>query len=85
MAELDDQKHPGYIAATEHKTSVQDYVRGLLEESGYRDAKSLAKRFMVLIDGAMVTASREHRPEVARHAREMATTLLSRWPRRTSH
>jgi AcrR family transcriptional regulator len=82
MAELDDQKHPGYIAATEHKASVQDYVRGLLEESGYRDAKSLAKRFMVLIDGAMVTAYREHSAEAARHSREIAAGLLAGWPRR---
>jgi len=82
MAELDDRKHPGYIAATQHKERVQDYVRGLLEESGYRDASSLARRFMVLIDGAMVTASREHSADAARDAREMAASLLSRWPRR---
>jgi len=85
MAELDDREHPGYIAAAQHKAKVQDYVRTLLEESGYRDSGALARRFMVLIDGAMVTASREHRPEVARHAKEMATSLLSGWPRRTSH
>jgi AcrR family transcriptional regulator len=85
MAELDDPEHPGYIAAAQHKSSVQDYVRGLLEEAGYRDAGSLAKRFMVLIDGAMVTASREHSPDAARHAREMAASLLSAWPRRATH
>jgi len=85
MAELDDREHPGYIAAAQHKARVQDYVRTLLEESGYRESGALARRFMVLIDGAMVTASREHRPEVARHAKEMATSLLSGWPRRTSH
>jgi hypothetical protein len=84
MAELDDRQHPGYIAATEHKSRVQDYVRGLVEESGYRDAGSLAKRFMVLIDGAMVTAYREHSPQAARDAREIAAALLSSWPRRTS-
>jgi len=82
MAELDDRAHLGYIAATEHKARVQDYVRDLLDESGYRDAASLAKRFMVLIDGAMVTASREHSADAARDAREMAASLLSRWPRR---
>ena len=85
MAELDDREHPGYIAAAQHKAKVQDYVRTLLEESGYRDSGALARRFMVLIDGAMVTASRERRPEAARHAKEMATSLLSGWPRRTSH
>jgi AcrR family transcriptional regulator len=85
MAELDDPEHPAYIAAAQHKASVQDYVRGLLEESGYRDASSLAKRFMVLIDGAMVTASREHSADAARHAREMAASLLSGWPRRATH
>ena len=72
-------------SCAQHKAKVQDYVRTLLEESGYRDTGALAKRFMVLIDGAMVTASRERRPEAARHAKEMATSLLSGWPRRTSH
>lgn len=84
MAELDDRKHPGYLAASEHKTRVEDYVRGLLRESGYRDAGSLAKRFMLLIDGAMVTAHREHSPDPARHARDIAASLLSGWPRRTA-
>jgi len=83
MAELEDREHPGYVAASEHKARVEDYVRGLLQESGYRDAGSLAKRFMLLIDGAMVTASREHRPDAARDAREIAAGLLSGWPRRT--
>ena len=83
MAELDDRAHPGYVIAAEHKERVQDYVRGLLKDSGYRDAPSLAKRFMVLIDGAMVTAYREHRPAAARDAREIASTLLKSWPRRT--
>ena len=85
MAELDDPAHPGYIAAAQHKARVQAYVRELLDEAGYRDTGSLAKRFMVLIDGAMVTAAREHRPEAARHAREMAAGLLSGWPRRAAH
>jgi AcrR family transcriptional regulator len=84
MAEL-DPRHPGYVAATEHKARVQEYVRGLLEDSGYRDAGSLAQRFMVLIDGAMVTAYREGSPDPARHAREIAAGLLSGWPRRTAH
>jgi len=82
MAELEDREHPGYVAASEHKARVQDYVRGLLQASGYRDAGSLAKRFMVLIDGALVTAYREQSPEAAHHAREIAAGLLSGWPRR---
>ncbi len=85
MAELDDREHPGYIAATEHKARVQHYVRALLEQAGYRDSGALAKRFMVLIDGAMVTASRDHSSEAARNAREMAASLLSGWPRRAAH
>jgi AcrR family transcriptional regulator len=84
MAELDDE-HPGYIAATEHKARVQDYVRALLGEAGYRDAASLAKRFMLLIDGAMVTAYRERKSDAARHARAMADSLLADWPRRATH
>jgi len=81
MAELEDRKHPGFLAASEHKARVEDYVRDLLCESGYRDAGSLAKRFMLLIDGAMVTAYREHSPDPARHARAIAAVLLSSWPR----
>ncbi len=83
MAELGDRDHPGYLAAIEHKSRVQDYVRGLLKESGYRDSGSLAKRFMLLIDGAMVTAYRERSPDAARQAREIAASVLSGWPRGT--
>jgi AcrR family transcriptional regulator len=83
MAELGDRGHPGYVAATEHKASVQEYVQSLIKESGYRDAGSLAKRFMILIDGAMVTAYREGSAAPARHAREIAASVLSAWPRGT--
>jgi AcrR family transcriptional regulator len=83
MAELGDRDHPGYLAALEHKTRVQDYVRGLLKDSGYRDTGALAKRFMLLIDGAMVTAYREQSPAAARHAREIAAGVISGWPRST--
>ena len=84
MAELGDRDHPGYLAAIEHKSRVQEYVRSLLKESGYRDSGSLAKRFMLLIDGAMVTACRERSPDAARHARQIAASLLSGWPRGTA-
>jgi AcrR family transcriptional regulator len=83
MAEL-DREHPGYVAATEHKTRVQDFVRTLLEGSGYADAGSLAKRFMLLIDGALVTAYRQRTPNPARQAGEIAATLLSGWPKATA-
>jgi AcrR family transcriptional regulator len=84
MAELGDRDHPGYLAAIEHKARVQDYVRGLAKESGYRESGSLAKRFMLLIDGAMVTAYRERSPDAARHAKQIAAGVLSGWPRGTA-
>jgi AcrR family transcriptional regulator len=84
MAELGDRDHPGYLAAIEHKARVQDYVRGLAKESGYRDSGSLAKRFMLLIDGAMVTAYRERSADAARHAKQIAASVLSGWPRGTA-
>lgn len=84
MAELGDREDPGYLAAIEHKARVQDYVRDLLKDSGYRDTGALAKRFMLLIDGAMVTAYRERSPDAARNARRIAASVLSDWPRATA-
>jgi len=83
MAELGDREHPGYLAAIEHKSRVEDYVQGLLRDSGYRDTGALAKRFMLLIDGAMVTAYRERSADAARNARQIAASVLSEWPRGT--
>lgn len=84
MAELGDREHPGYLVAIEHKARVQDYVRDLLKNSGYRDTGALARRFMLLIDGAMVTAYREQSPDAARNARQIAASVLSDWPRATA-
>lgn len=81
MAELGDRSHPGHVTAIEHKARVQAFVRALLEESGYRSAEPLASQFMLLIDGAMITAYRQGTPAAARHAREIAARLLSGWPR----
>ncbi|MFF9523232.1 TetR/AcrR family transcriptional regulator [Streptomyces achromogenes] len=73
-------KEPGstvHRLAVEHKRKVADYVRGLIEDAGHAGAPELAEQFMLLMDGAVVTAMSEHSVEPFRRARQMAKRLLS--------
>lgn len=49
------------------------YVRTLLEAAGTREPEPAARQFVMLMEGAIVTALRERTPEAAHRARELAT------------
>jgi AcrR family transcriptional regulator len=76
MAEIADTGHAVYLLADEHKRAVTEYVDGLLAKAGYAERTGLADQFVLLMDGAIVTALRTRSPEPARRARTIAETLL---------
>ncbi|GAA3761537.1 AcrR family transcriptional regulator [Spinactinospora alkalitolerans] len=78
MVEAADPDSPAFRVAAEHKRSVIAYLDGLLAEAGHEDHQRIAERFMLLIDGATVTALREQGSAAAQHARAMAQSLLDR-------
>lgn len=77
MVEAADPGSPAHRVAADHKQKVTAYLDELLVGAGRADHSALAGEFMLLIDGAIVTALREGTPDAARRARAIAAALLS--------
>ncbi|WIM98211.1 TetR/AcrR family transcriptional regulator [Actinoplanes oblitus] len=75
IVETADPASPAHAVADAHKRAVIGYVDGLLTEAG-RHRPGLAAQLVMLMDGAIVTAVREHTPDAARLARATAAALL---------
>lgn len=75
--EVPDREHPAHVAAAEHKNHVTAYLEELLRGAQVPDPASLAREFMMLVDGAVVTAVREGSIWPARTARRVASALLA--------
>ncbi|MGW2424318.1 TetR/AcrR family transcriptional regulator [Streptomyces sp. NPDC001709] len=76
MVETADTGSSAYRVAAEHKERVTSYVAGLLGGAGHEDAEALARRFVLLMDGAIVTALRERTTAPAAEARAVAAAVL---------
>jgi AcrR family transcriptional regulator len=59
MVETADPTSPTHQVAADHKVELTTYIRGLLDEAGHTDTQALAEQFVLLVDGAIVTALRE--------------------------
>lgn len=77
MVEMADGDHMAHQAAAEHKQKVLRIVRSLLSEAGVKKPQELANSFLLLMDGAIVTAVRERKPGSAKAAKRIATSILS--------
>lgn len=77
MIEMADGDHIAHQAAAEHKQKVLQIIRDLLSEAGVKKSEELAKAFLLLMDGAIVTAVREGKPGSAKAAKKIAAILLS--------
>ncbi len=77
MVEMADGDHIAHQAAAEHKQKVLRIVRSLLSQAGVKKSEELAKAFLLLMDGAIVTAVRERKSEPAKAAKKIAVVLLS--------
>jgi AcrR family transcriptional regulator len=68
-------------AATEivasHKRSLAEYLARLARAEGVADPDALARKLLLLADGAIVTASIQRDPRVADDAREAAAELIA--------
>ncbi|POX51178.1 TetR family transcriptional regulator [Streptomyces sp. Ru71] len=76
MAETADTGSSAYRVAAEHKERVTAYVAELLARSGHQNAEALARRIVLLMDGAIVTALRERTTAPAAEARAVAAAVL---------
>ena len=78
MVEAADWNSPAHRVAADHKHAVTVYLDGLLAAAGHGDHAVLAEQFMLLLDGAVVTALRDRSAEPARQAKAVAAALLAR-------
>lgn len=79
-AEFGDREDPIRAAAAEHKRLVENYVRDLADKSGARTPDRLARKLMLLLEGAIVMAHVAGEPGAAQAAREAAAALLEAEP-----
>jgi AcrR family transcriptional regulator len=76
MVESADPKSAAHRVAAAHKRKVVRYVDGLLTEAGVANHAQIADQFILLIDGAIVTALRERSTGPAKRAKAVAACLL---------
>ena len=77
MVESADRDSAAHRVAAEHKAKVTSYLDSLLADAGRADHEELAGEFVLLIDGAIVTALREGTPDAAGRAGRIARALLA--------
>jgi AcrR family transcriptional regulator len=76
MIEVADGDHVAHRAAVEHKHKVEKIIRTLLSDAGFEKSEELSKTFLMLIDGAIISAVREGKPGSARAAKKVAALIL---------
>ncbi len=81
LVEIPDPAEPAHREAVEQKDDQRAFFARLLAEHGYADDGALARRLLMLYDGASVAGLREKSPRPAFDARAVAEVLLAATPR----
>ncbi|MBS0641682.1 MAG: TetR/AcrR family transcriptional regulator [Proteobacteria bacterium] len=68
--------HPGILAARKHRQAFEAWLRRVLAAEGLAEPAVLSRRFLLLLDGAIVQGFLHHDPEYVLEAGEMATLLF---------
>jgi AcrR family transcriptional regulator len=77
LIELADPAHPGTEFVRRHKQRFSEFLRGLVEESVGKGAAKVAPIVAMLVEGAIVTAVIQGKPDAADVAREAALKLVN--------
>jgi AcrR family transcriptional regulator len=75
--ELADPTHPGTEFVRGHKQRFSEFLRGLVEETVGKAAAKVAPAVALLVEGAIVTAVIQGKPDAADVARDTALKLVS--------
>ncbi|MES1950490.1 TetR family transcriptional regulator [Salinisphaera sp. S4-8] len=78
MVEAADRNSPWHQIAVEHKHALIERIAESLRAAGHADAETQASRWILLLDGAVVTAMREGHAGPIQEAGRMAAQLLDR-------
>lgn len=74
--ELANPHHPGCQAALDHQLSVYQYIFDLVKAEGLEPAEPVARQLLLLVQGAIVIAMMQDRPQAAAEAKCAAILLL---------
>jgi AcrR family transcriptional regulator len=74
--ELADPRHPAQVAVMAHKTRCRRYFRALAEAAGLEDPDAVSDQWMLLTEGATITALVEGDRAAAHKARAGAGAIL---------
>jgi AcrR family transcriptional regulator len=74
--ELADPAHPGTGFVRGHKQRFSEFLRGLVEETVGKAAATVAPAVTILVEGAVVTAVIQGKPDAADVARDAALKLV---------
>jgi hypothetical protein len=74
--ELADSSHPAHEAVLSHKRRSRDYFRELAVAAGVDDPDDVSDQWMLLTEGAIVTALVEDDRDAAKRARRAAARLV---------
>src|SRR5208283_1259378 len=74
--ELADPAHPGTEFVRGHKQRFSEFLRGLVEETVGKAASKIAPAVSILVEGAVVTAVIQGKPDAADVARDAALKLV---------
>jgi AcrR family transcriptional regulator len=77
VAEFDTDNREVRAIADAHKAHLVTWLKAQALELGVADATDLARRFAVLIDGAIVAAQNAHDPSFAATAKSLARDYLA--------
>jgi len=76
MVEAADRNSPWHRIAMGHKRALSERLAESLRATGHSDAEKQATRWLLLLDGAVITAMREGHAWPIQEARRMAAQLL---------
>jgi AcrR family transcriptional regulator len=76
-AELANSAHPGTEFVRVHKQRFGECLRGFVEDAVGKDAAKIAPAVALLVEGAIVTAAIQGRPDAADLARDVALRLVA--------
>jgi len=76
MVEAADRNSPLHRLAARHKQALIERIAVALRAGGHADAEKQATQWLILLDGAVITAMREGHAWPIREARAMAARLL---------
>lgn len=75
-SEYQDADHPIHQQSAEHKRLLQRHFTGLADKAGFKAPDDIARKLLLLKEGAIVTAQFGHTDHPAKDAKQAAVDLI---------